>query len=386
MTSRRRIVRTAVGALVLACALTACGTSADSDAPQVLSDSARAQVQRALDAAVAAGTAGVQVVVTEGGRDWQATAGVGDAGTGSGFPADAHVRAGSNTKAFAATVIMQLVSAGSVQLDAPIERYLPGLVQGEGIDGNRITVRNLMQHTSGLPEYLELPELDRDYADLLDTRFDAAELVRSAVRTMPAHFPPGEKAEYSNTNYLILGLLIERVTGRTFAAEVATRITEPLGLGGTYIPAPGELGLRDPHPLGYEVVDGKRTDMTRYDPSFAGAAGALVSTGADLNRFFTALLSGSLLEPAQVTEMRRDPRPLTNRPAGIDYGLGLALLTVPCDRQVWGHGGSIPGFRTYDGVTADGRAVSVLANERPANAAAAAALQSVFDTAICAGP
>ncbi|MGV9411124.1 serine hydrolase domain-containing protein [Nocardia sp. NPDC003693] len=384
MTSMPRMLRAAAGALAVACALTACGTSTDSEAPQILSDSARAEVRRVLDAVIAAGTAGVQVVVTEDGRDWQATAGVGDVGTGAGFPTDARVRAGSNTKAFAATVIMQLVTAGSVHLDAPVERYLPGLVWGEGIDGNRITVRNLMQHTSGLPEYLELPELQQDYADLLDKRFDAADLVLDAVRTMPAHFPPGEKAEYSNTNYLILGLLIERVTGRTFAEEVAARVATPLGLRGTYIPAPGELGLRDPHPLGYEVVDGRRTDMTRYDPAFAGAAGALVSTGAELNRFFTALLGGALIEPARVIEMQRDPRPLTNRPAGIDYGLGIALLTVPCETRVWGHGGSIPGFRTYDGVTADGRAVSVLANERPADPAAAAALQSVFDTAICA--
>ncbi|MGX1804162.1 serine hydrolase [Nocardia sp. NPDC055321] len=119
MTSMPRTLRAAAGALAVACALTACGTSTDSEAPQILSDSARAEVRRALDAVIAAGTTAVQVVVTEDGRDWQATAGVGDVGTGAGFPEDARVRAGSNTKAFAATVIMQLVTAGSVHLDAP---------------------------------------------------------------------------------------------------------------------------------------------------------------------------------------------------------------------------------------------------------------------------
>ncbi|MCU1641294.1 MAG: hypothetical protein JWN03_1569 [Nocardia sp.] len=376
----RRLV---VAGLVMAGALTACTTGADSGARQPLSDAGRADLQRALDAAVGAGTPGVQVVVTEQGKEWTATSGVGDIATGAGFPAAARIRIGSNTKAFVATVMMQLVAAGTVDLDAPIERYLPGVVQGDGIDGNRITVRNLMQHTSGLPEYLELPELDGDYAAMLKQHFDSAALVRSALSTMPAHFPPGEKAEYSNTNYLIVGMLVERLTGKPFAEEITHRIIEPLGLKATYIPAPGEIELRDPHPLGYEIVDGQRTDLTRLETSWAGSAGAMVSTGSEVNRFFTALLTGKLVQPAQLAEMQRDPKPLTNR-EGIDYGLGLARLSVPCGKQVWGHGGSIPGFRTYDGVTADGRAVTVLANLRASDAATAAAQQHVFDTAICA--
>lgn len=378
-----RATRVLVGGLAVACALTACSSTPDSAAPQTLSDAGRAEVQRALDAVVAAGIPGVQVVVTGQGRDWTATAGVGDIATGAGIAEDARVRVGSNTKAFVATVLMQLVSARTVDLDAPVERYLPGVVQGDGIDGNRITVRNLMQHTSGLPEYLELPELDQDYEVMVAKRFDAAELVHSALRTMPAHFPPGEKAEYSNTNYLLVGMLIEKVTGKPFAEEVTRRVIEPLGLQATYIPAPGEVELREPHPQGYELADGQRMDYTRLDTSWAGAAGALVSTGAELNRFFTALAGGKLLHPAQLAEMQRDTKPLTNRPPGIDYGLGLARLSVPCGKTVWGHGGSIPGFRTSDGVTAEGRAVTVVANQRPADDAAAAALKAVFDTAVC---
>ncbi|MRH91790.1 serine hydrolase [Nocardia sp. SYP-A9097] len=378
-----RVRRIVVSGVALACALTACGSGADSAAPQPLSDSARTEVRRALDAAVAAGTPGVQVVVTEHGQTWTASAGVADIATEAAFPDNAKVRVGSNTKAFVATVMMQLVAEGKVELDAPIERYLPGVVQGNGIDGNHITVRNLMQHTSGLPEYLELPQLDGDYDTLRTQHFDSAELIRAALASGPAHFPPGEKAEYSNTNYLIVGMLVERLTGHLFAEEVTRRVIEPLGLQSTYLPAAGEIDLRNPHSAGYEIVEGKPVDVTQLDTSWAGAAGALVSTGTDLNRFFTALLFEKLLQPAQLAEMQRNPKPLTNRPAGMDYALGLARLTVPCGKEVWGHGGSIPGFRTHDGITSDGRAVTVLANLRAVDPAATAAVQHAFDTAIC---
>lgn len=373
-----------VGGVAAVCALTACDSGTDSAAPQVLSDSSRAAVRQALDAAVASGLAGVQVVVTENGRDWTAASGVGNVASGAPFPDDGRVRVGSNTKTFVSAAMMQLVAAGSVDLDSPVERYLPGVVRGDGIDGNRITVRNLMQHTSGLPEYLELPELDSDDPASLTKAHDPVELVQRALATMPAHFPPGEKAEYSNTNYVLVGMVLEQVTGKPFADEVTRRVIEPLGLRATYFPAAGEVDLRDPHPQGYEPVDGKPFDVTRLDPSWAGAAGALVSTGSDLNRFFTALLAGKLVQPAQLAEMKRDTKPLTNRAAGIDYGLGLARLTVSCGTEVWGHGGSIPGFRTSDGVTAAGRAVTVTADERPGDPASTAAMQKVFDTAVCA--
>ncbi|WP_369640730.1 serine hydrolase domain-containing protein, partial [Nocardia sp. JMUB6875] len=238
---RKSLVRRIAAAgtvLGVLCAAAACGDDPASAAGP-LSASARSDVQKALDAAVAAGIPGVQVVVTEHGREWTATSGVGDIATGAPFPQGAHVRIGSNTKAFVATVAMQLVAEGSIDLDAPIERYLPGVVQGPGIDGNRITVRNLLQHTSGLPEYLELPELQDDSDDALTKHFDTTTLVRHAM-TYPAHFEPGAKAEYSNTNYLLVGMLVEKVTTHPIADEVIRRITTPLGLHETYFPAPGD--------------------------------------------------------------------------------------------------------------------------------------------------
>ncbi|WP_181063347.1 serine hydrolase domain-containing protein [Nocardia nova] len=383
MGSMRRIRRIVAGGVAAMFALTACDSGRNTDV-QPLSDSDRAAVRQALDAAVATGLPGVQVVVTEGGRDWTASAGVGNIDSAAPFPNHAVVRAGSNTKAFVAAAMMQLVAEGRVDLDAPVERYLPGTVRGERIEGSRITVRNLMQHTSGVPEYLELPELDVDYDVMLTQHHDAADLVQRALSTMPAHFPPGEKAEYSNTNYLLVGMVLEKVTGHPVGEEVTRRIIEPLDLRHTYFPAAGDLGLRDPHPQSYEDDNGARVDVTRLDTTWAGAAGALVSTGEELNRFFTALLAGKLVAPTQLAQMQRDIAPLTNRPAGIDYGLGLARLAVPCDTQVWGHGGSIPGFRTYAGVTAVGRAVTVVANQRPTDPASATALQHVFDAAVCA--
>ncbi|MFI1919199.1 serine hydrolase domain-containing protein [Nocardia sp. NPDC020380] len=376
--------RIAPAALVIgvACAVTACTGDPATPPPGPLSESSRAAVRQALDAAVAAGVPGVQVVVTEHDRDWTASSGVGDIATKAPFPDGAHARMGSNTKAFVASVVMQLVAAGSVDLDAPIERYLPGVVQGNGIDGNHITVRNLMQHTSGLPEYLELPALQDDSPDILTKHFDTADLVRQAM-TLPPHFAPGAKAEYSNTNYLVVGLLAERVTGHPIAEEIAGRISGPLGLHDTYFPASGDTGLRAPHSQGYESEDGKPTDVTRYDPSWAGPAGALISTGADANRFFTALLTGKLVPPAQLAEMQKDPQPLTNRP-GYSYGLGLTEQTASCGEKIWGHGGSIPGFRTYNGMTPSGRAVTVIADYRAPDPAVDDAVHQAFDTAVCA--
>ncbi|MBF6214039.1 beta-lactamase family protein [Nocardia puris] len=370
-----------IAVIGLAGGAVACDASPASPSRGPLSDTARAAVRQVLDAAVEAGIPGVQIVVTQQGREWSTSAGVGDLATAAPFPADAHVRIGSNTKAFVAAVVLQLVAEGSVELDAPIARYLPGVVEGEGIEGDRITVRNLMQHTSGLPEYLELPELQGDSDDLLTRYFDTADLVRRAM-AMPARFRPGDRAEYTNTNYLVVGLLVERVTGHTIADEVARRITDPLGLRETYFPAAGDTGIRSPHPQGYEQVGGRPLDLTHFDPSWAGSAGALISTGSETNRFFTALLTGSLVAPNQLADMRADPRPLTNRP-GYAYGLGLSRLPVPCELEVWGHGGSVPGFRTFNGVTPTGRAVTVIANLRPEDPAITATAQRVFDSAIC---
>ncbi|QFU94721.1 serine hydrolase [Amycolatopsis sp. YIM 10] len=255
------------------------------------------RLQQELDHLVRVdGVPGAQAVVSERGRGREVTSGAGDLRTGQPFPHQARIRIGSNTKTFVATVVLQLVAEDRIGLDHPVEQYLPGAVRGD----RRITVRHLLQHTSGLADYLEK-------VDPLDTRWryrTGDELARIAM-TLPSHFDPGAKWEYSNTNYVLAGLLVERVTGTPLATELTRRIITPLGLHSTYYPLPGETGIRGPHPRGYHEVDGERIDYTRQDPSWGGAAGAMVSTGQDLNRFFTALLSGRLLPPEQLAEMKR---------------------------------------------------------------------------------
>ncbi|MBN6035648.1 serine hydrolase [Amycolatopsis sp. 195334CR] len=331
-------------------------------------------LQQELDRLVRVeGVPGAQAVLSERGRSREVTSGAGDLRTGQPFPHRARIRIGSNTKTFVATVVLQLVAERRVELDRPVEQYLPGAVRGD----RRITVRHLLQHTSGLADYLEK-------LDPVETRWryrTADELARLAM-TLPPHFDPGAKWEYSNTNYVLAGLLVERVTGRPLATELNRRVILPLGLHSTYYPMPGDTGIHGPHPRGYHEVGGERVDYTRQDPSWGGAAGAMVSTGQDLNRFFTALLSGELLPPAQLAEMKRTV-PADIFP-GAGYGLGLIRVPVSCGVEFWGHGGSIPGFRTRGGATTDGRAVNVAVNQVTDTESGSAAVLRAVDAAVCA--
>ncbi|MCK7621633.1 beta-lactamase family protein [Streptomyces sp. RS10V-4] len=313
------------------------------------------------------------------------TAGVGDLRTKAKVPVDGRVRAGSNTKTFTAVVVLQLVAEGKVELDAPIERYLPGLVRGEGIDGRKITVRQLLRHTSGLPNYTEFLSADpfgedrhRYYQprDLLDVAF-----------AHKALFAPGAKWSYSNTNYIVAGLLIERVTGRPFAEQVSKRVVEPLGLRHTYVPAEGEEEIQGAHPRGYHASGpgGAMNDVTELDPSWGWAAGSLVTSPSDLNRFFSALLGGRLLKPAQLAQMKTTVR-MPDRPGAPTeaYGLGLIRTQLSCGKVAWGHGGKIPGFYTYPRVTEDGRATSIAVTALSTDPKADQRVQALADKTLCA--
>ncbi|MEU5980371.1 serine hydrolase domain-containing protein [Streptomyces sp. NPDC047315] len=339
-------------------------------------------VQRELDALVRDGGApgALAGVVQADGKVRHYTSGVGNLATGAKVPRDGSIRIGSNTKAFTATVVLQLVGEGKVGLDEPVETYLPGLLRGDGIDGRNITVRQLLQHTSGLPEYLD------QQAALADPHryFEPRELVDRAL-DRPADFAPGTKWAYSNTNYVVAGLLIQKVTGRPVGEEIKKRITDRVGLRHTYLPAPGDMTVRGKHPHGYQklTADGPWTDYTTMDPSWGWAAGAMVSTNSDLNRFYAALFSGRLLAPAQLAEMRKTvPTKPEEAPSGVHYGLGVRSIPLSCGGRYWGHGGGIPGFSTYGGVTADGRAVNVTLTTIPDGATTARA-GAVVDKALC---
>ncbi|WP_245720002.1 serine hydrolase domain-containing protein [Nocardia uniformis] len=383
---RRHARRVTLAAVVVGAVLagTACGPS--EAAPQ----SSDATVREALEDLVRNGFPGAQVVISGPDGERVVTAGVGDIAGGAPIPDHALVRIGSNTKTFVATVVLQLVAEGTLDLDAPVERYLPGVIGGNGNDGNRITVRQLLQHTSGLPDYLgsgaptadnQVVQLNPHLESVRWQQYAPEQLVGIAM-TMPPQFEPGAKSVYTNTNYVLLGMLIERVTGQPYAAEIDRRIIERLGLRDTYVPADGDTGIRDPHPVGYQENDGKRVDFTALDTSWAGAAGAMVSTGADVNRFFTALLAGELLPAAQLAEMQRTVP--FDRMANAGYGLGLMRQSLACGQETWGHGGSIPGFGTRNGVRADGTAVTLIVNQLPTTEEQADMEQHAYETAVCA--
>jgi D-alanyl-D-alanine carboxypeptidase len=315
-------------------------------------------------------------------RDY--TAGVGDLATGEEVPVDGQVRIASNTKMFTATVVLQLVEEGVVELDEPIETYLPGLVRGAGIDGREITVRQLLQHTSGLADYDDKLAADGLIA-LRDGHHEPRELVELGLST-PALFAPGQGWSYSNTNYVLAGLLIEEVTGNPVGDEITDRVIDRIGLEHTYWPAADERTIRGPHPRGYVTVDPNSppVDFTEQDPTAGWAAGALVSTPSDLNRFLTALVGGELLEPAQLAEMQRTVEAAEFDASGdARYGLGLATFSLSCGGTAWTHGGTALGYQTADAATEDGRAATVAVTALPGSPEALQHVDAALDTALC---
>ncbi|MFD8714768.1 serine hydrolase domain-containing protein [Streptomyces anulatus] len=348
-------------------------------APPAASAAGPDAVQRALNTLVRDGgtPAALASVKGPGGRDRTYTAGTGDLATGAPVPVDGQVRIGSNTKTFVAVVVLQLVAERRVSLDAFVDTYLPGLVRGKGIDGRRITVRHLLQQTSGLPEYTSRLGDDVRY-------YAPRELLATALRH-PADFAPGKRWKYSNTNYVLAGLIVQKITGRPLADEIDRRIIQRIGLRHTYFPAPGDATIREPHPHGYyeESAQTPLRDITEMDPSWGWAAGQMISTNSDLNRFFTALLTGRLLPAPQLARMRSTvPAEATFGP-GARYGLGLVSRPLPCGGLSWGHGGSFPGYETRGGVTEAGRAANVAVTVQLTDEAARRSLEHAVDTALC---
>jgi D-alanyl-D-alanine carboxypeptidase len=352
-------------------------------AAQPVSAAPRDPVQQELRALVGDTTFPGALAAVRGrdGRTRDLVAGVGDLRTRERVPVNGQVRIGSNTKTFVAVVVLQLVAEGKVELDEPIDTYLPGLVRGEGIDGRQITVRQLLQHTSGLPNYTDFL-LGEDEFDLQHKYFEPRELLDVAL-AHPADFAPGTKWSYSNTGYVVAGLMIQKVTGRPIIEEITNRVVRKAGLRHTYFPPVGEQEIRERHPRGYYPdKQGALRDVTTLDPSWGWAAGQMVATPADLNQFFRALLGGRLLPAAQLTEMRKTV-PAEIWP-GARYGLGLVSSPLSCGGVAWGHGGDIPGYETRGGVTDDGRAVTVAVTSVPASEEAATDVLDVVDTALCA--
>jgi D-alanyl-D-alanine carboxypeptidase len=309
------------------------------------------------------------------------TSGVADVTSQAPVPRDSRFRIGSMTKPFVATVVLQLVGEDRVSLDAAVEHYLPGVVRGNGNDGRKITVRQLLQHTSGLPDYLSYLDMQEVLNDPLAHR-DTRDLVNLALAHPPT-FAPGTDWHYSNTNYLLAGMLIEKVTGHTWAEEVRRRIITPLDLRETSVPDDA-TAIPGPHPRGYvrPGQDAPLLDVTAFNPSIAGSAGGIISSGADIDRFLGALVDGRLLHPAQLREMMRT-RP-TGDSDGRAYGLGLESRPLPCGGLYWGHGGDIIGYETVGGAVVNGSQATIMVNVDPGGSDAQDDdMKTAVQTALC---
>ncbi|MDT0345321.1 serine hydrolase domain-containing protein [Streptomyces litchfieldiae] len=317
-------------------------------------------LRRDTDAIHALGITGVQARVTTGaGRDLVATSGVAEVGTDRPVPRNGYFRMASTGKALVATVVLQLVDEGRLALDDTVDHWLPGLVDGNGNDGRRITIRQLLQHTSGIHDDIPGFTTPQEYYERRYDTYTPEQIVEQAMRHRP-DFPPGTGWSYSNTGYVLLDMIVEKITGRPWHQEIEDRILKPLGMDRTYL-AGSTPTLRRPHANGYQVFpSGERVDVTEEiipDP------GGYVSTTADINRFFQALLGGELLSPARLAEMQ-DTVPVNEElqvywPDGR-YGLGLVSRPLSCGGSYWSHEGGEGGYITLNGATGDGsRTVTV---------------------------
>lgn len=364
-----------VAAVAVAAALAGCGTVRQTDEPSAADGLAATAAALRVDLTelVSSGAlVGGEAVLQEGSDEEDVTVGHGDRGTGTAYPAGGHIRVASVTKAFTAALVLQLAGEGALDLDGAVADHLPGALTGEGVDLTRITVRQLLRHQSGLPELREPTGPVRAYAP--------RELLALADG-LPAQFPPGERMSYTNTNYVLAGMLVEKVTGSPYAVELKRRITGRLGLDGTYLPEAGDRGLAEPSPRGYEIgADGAPLDVTAQEPSALYASGGIVSTGADLDRFLTALLDGEVVPPALLDAMR-ETVPMSEVP-GVEYGLGLMRLPVSCGKTVWGQAGDVPGFQAMTATDGD-RAVSLLFNQGPGEKLGPEQLLGMLGKAFC---
>lgn len=313
---------------------------------------------------------------------------------------DDEFREGSNTKTMMATLVLQLVAEGRLTLADPVQKWLPGQLP----NGPRITLRMLLNHTAGLADYTDDPELLSSIIGTAARPWSPTELLAVGVRRPPL-FPPGTKHSYSNTNYAAVGAVLERVTGKSLADLVRDRIARPLGLRHTYYAT--DAGWRGSHVRGYEpdaahlppevpAVFGDvagphhdgHVDVSGIDPSWGGPAGAMVSTAPDWSRFYTALMSGGLLPAAELAQLRTTVPILPDQPAGPGYGLGIQTAATPCG-TIWAHDGGLPGYLSLNAtdVTGSRTATTLISteiwSEFSANPALGEAAQELQTATIC---
>jgi D-alanyl-D-alanine carboxypeptidase len=284
--------------------------------------------------------------------------GVADRATGRPITVRDQFEAGSNTKTFTAVLALQQVDCGKLKLDAPVEKYLPGVVP----NGKNITVRMLLNHTSGLFSYTGDPDFFVNMEKNPQHVYTDAELLGVAFKHDP-YFPPGKGWQYSNTNYTLLGMILQKQTRKSLPVLVKERITGPLGLKHTYFADPRATNTGPGYAHGYAITYAsgtpQYTDVSSWPlGSWAGAAGAMISTSSDLARFYSATLQGKLFSRAQLKQMKTTVALPDGSPLKGGYGLGVIRIDSPCG-TVWGHGGDTMGHHSTAVATEDGRRTAV---------------------------
>ncbi|MFF4626905.1 serine hydrolase domain-containing protein [Streptomyces griseorubiginosus] len=365
MTVRTTVVVGAT-AVALATGLAAPAMAAGTDtAPATAAGTTRTDTheatRQAVRAAVQDGVPGVTLTARNGRSSWSTTAGVGNLRTHAPRSADDRYRVGSITKTFVSTVVLQLEAEGRLSLDDTVDKWLPGVVHGHGHDGSQVTLRQLLNHTSGIFDYTSDETFGRTYFlkdGFFEHRYDTLAPGQLVAITM-AHkpdFAPGTSWNYSNTNYVLAGMVIQKVTGRPYGEEIRHRIIDPLHLTATSVPGT-RVSVPGPSSRAYsklaETATGPTYDVTRLNPSLASSAGEMISDSADLDRFYSALLKGRLLPPKQLKEMKTTV-PVEGIP-NAGYGLALIDRKLSCGVHVWGHDGGIHGSSSVAVTTADGR-------------------------------
>ena len=360
-------------ALALLCSGTAAAVTAAASEPPRPADAPG--LQRLVDRVVAAGAPGATLLVDDGASTRSYTSGVADLETERPVRAGDRYRAGSVTKTAVATLVLQLVEDGELDLDAPLATYLAGLLP----DGDTITIRQLLSHTSGLFDHLN----DDEFVDrlLAGDSFRPRELIDYSTRH-DLLFPPGTDWSYSNTNFVVLGVLLRKVADQKVKIQLNERILEPLGLARTTFPI-GDTRMPGRFSHGYlRSPGGEYLDATfDFSPTWAWASGALISTTSDVAAMYRGVLGGEVIDEVSLEEMKEPP------PGSDGYGLGLAAVDLPCG-TAYGHDGIFFGYYTFGLSTEDGARQSVvMMNVDPLNGKpppdALAAAQAALAAGLC---
>ena len=308
---------------------------------------------------------GAMVLLRTPQREFIVSYGTTQLGAATAPRADTHFRIASNTKTMTSAVILLLAQEGKIALGDSISKYVAGIPSGDAI-----TIAELLSMRSGLYNYTNASELAASLDHDPAKAWTPAELLAIALRHPPT-FPPGQAYEYSNTNYLLLGLIVEKVETKALADVFAARLFGPLGMRETSLPASSSNTLPEPYSHGYlygsssyALTDApypadlqaqakagtlKPNDDTDQNPSYALAAGGAISTARELAVWIRALVGGEVLSSSSQRQWLESPAPEdTNKPDGQKYGYGIAQISFGPNRLYF-HGGEMPGYNSFMG-------------------------------------